>query len=151
MNWLLISLSVTTITMTFISLCTILERKEYLAKTNNLPNHHRAERTEVRGLMQLDRFKAGPVYDRTGIKISTRNTEVSCFSWNPRQGMLQVRGNGLEQVEKFKYFGVSFTSDGRQNMEIDTWIGKGNSFLCKLYLSVVTKRGAFKHCKAVSF
>jgi len=30
--------------MTFISLSTILERKEYLEKMNNLPNHHGAGR-----------------------------------------------------------------------------------------------------------
>ena len=30
------------LTMRFISLSTILVRKEYLAKTNNLPNHHGA-------------------------------------------------------------------------------------------------------------
>jgi len=39
--------------MTFTSLSTILERKEYLAKMNNLPNYHRAG---------LHRLKAGPVY-----------------------------------------------------------------------------------------
>ena len=43
-NCLLISLSVNTATMTFISLSTILERKEYLEKMNNLPNHHGAGR-----------------------------------------------------------------------------------------------------------
>jgi len=51
--------------MTFISLSTILERKEYLAKMNNLPNHHRAGLPAVRGPMErrrLHRLKAGPAH-----------------------------------------------------------------------------------------
>jgi len=40
--------------------------------------------------------------------------------------MLQVSGSALQQVEKFKYLGVAFTSDGRWSEEIDTWIGKAN-------------------------
>ena len=31
-----------------------------------------------------------------------------------------------KQVEKFKYLGVAFTSDGRQDEELDTRIGKAN-------------------------
>jgi len=54
--------------------------------------------------------------------------------------MLQVSGNTLEQVEKFKYFEVVFTSDGRRNKEIDTRIGKTNAVLRELYRSVVAKR-----------
>jgi len=49
--------------MTFIGLSTILERKEYLAKMNNQPNHHGAGLLEARGPMQLHRLhrlKAGP-------------------------------------------------------------------------------------------
>jgi len=47
----------------FISLSTILELKEYLAKKNNLPNHHGAGSPKARGPMQLHRLhqlKAGP-------------------------------------------------------------------------------------------
>jgi len=47
--------------MRFISLSTIPVRKEYLAKINNLPNHHGAEPPEARGPMQSHRLKAGPV------------------------------------------------------------------------------------------
>jgi len=52
---------------------------------------------------------------------------------------LQVRGNTLQQAEKFKYLGMAFTSDGRRNKQIDTRIGKANAVLCELYRSVVTK------------
>jgi len=54
--------------------------------------------------------------------------------------MLQVCGNILQQVEKFKYLGVVFTSDVRRNKEIDTRINKSNSVLHELYRSVVIKR-----------
>jgi len=54
--------------------------------------------------------------------------------------MRQVSGNTLQQVEKFKYLEVVFTSDGRRSEEIDTRIGKANAFLRELYRSVATKR-----------
>jgi len=73
------------------------------------------------------------------MKISTKlKTEVSCLPRNPSQCKLQVSGNTLHQVEKFKYLGVVFTSDGRQNKEIDTRVGKANAVLCELYHSVAT-------------
>jgi len=45
------------------------------------------------------------------MKISTKNTEVLCLSTSPRQCMLQVSGNTLQQVEK--NLEVVFVSDGR--------------------------------------
>jgi len=54
--------------------------------------------------------------------------------------MLQVSGNTLQQVEKFKHPGVVFASDGRWSEEIDTRIGKANAVLRELYRCVVTKR-----------
>jgi len=54
--------------------------------------------------------------------------------------MLQVSGNTLQQVEKFKYVGMVFTSDGGWNNKIDTRIGKANPVLPELYRSMVTKR-----------
>ena len=59
-----------------------------------------------------------------GMKISTAKTEVLHLSRNPDQCVLQVNGATLKQVEKFKYLGVAFTSDGRQDEELDTRIGK---------------------------
>jgi len=59
----------------------------------------------------LGRFTAA--CGQTGMKISTKKTEVLCFSRRPSQCTLQVSGNTLQKVEKFKYFGVVFTSDGR--------------------------------------
>ena len=52
-----------------------------------------------------------------GMKISTAKTEVLHLSRNPNQCVLQVNGATLKQVEKFKYLGVAFTSDGRQDKD----------------------------------
>ena len=49
-----------------------------------------------------------------------KNTEVLYFPTNPRQCRRQVSGNTLQQVEKFKYLGVVFTSDGRRSPRM--WI-----------------------------
>ena len=57
--------------------------------------------------------------DAAGMKISTAKTEVLHLSRNPDQCVLQVNGAPLKQVEKFKYLGVAFTSDGRQDEELD--------------------------------
>ena len=54
------------------------------------------------------------------MKISSAKTEVLHLSRNPEQCVLQVNGATLKQVEKFKYLEVAFTSDGRQDEELDT-------------------------------
>ena len=56
--------------------------------------------------------------DIAGMKISTSKTEVLHLSRKPDQCSLQVSGVSLKQVEKFKYLGVAFTSDGRQDEEL---------------------------------
>ena len=62
-----------------------------------------------------------------GMKISMAKTELLRLSRNPDQCVLQVNGATLKHVEKFKYLGVAFTSDGRQDEELDTRIGKASS------------------------
>ena len=64
-----------------------------------------------------------------GMKISTAKTEVLHLSRHPDQCVLQVNGATLKQVEKFKYLGVAFTSDGRQDEELDTRIGKTSAVM----------------------
>jgi len=86
----------------------------------------------------LDRFSGA--CDRAGMKINTTNTEVLYLSTNSRQCMLQVSGNTLQQVEKFKHLGVVFASNGRRSKEIDSRIGKANAVLRELYRCVVTNR-----------
>jgi len=52
--------------------------------------------------------------------------------------MLQVNGNTLQQVEKFKYVGVVITSDRRWSKEVDARIAKANAVLRELYRYVIT-------------
>jgi len=40
------------------------------------------------------------------MKTSTENTEVLCLPTSPRQCVLHVSDNTLQQLEKFKYLGV---------------------------------------------
>ena len=54
------------------------------------------------------------------MKLSTAKTEVLHLSRNLDQCVLQVNGVTLKQVEKFKYLGVAFTIDGRQDEELGT-------------------------------
>ena len=62
-----------------------------------------------------------------------------------------MNGATLKQVEKFKYLGVSFTSDGRQDEEFDTRIGKASAVMRALHYSVVLKRELSKKSKLSIF
>jgi len=65
--------------------------------------------------------------------------------------MRQVSGNTLQQVEKFRYQAVVFTSYGRHEcQDVDIRISKAYAVLRELYRSV-DETGAFKHSKAVRF
>ena len=75
-----------------------------------------------------------------GMKTSTAKTKILHLSRNPDQCMLQVNGATLKQVEKFKYLGVAFTSEGRQDEELDIRICMASSVTRALYYSVVIKR-----------
>jgi len=83
--------------------------------------------------------------------FSLKKTEVLCLSRRPRQCILQVTRNTLQQVETFKYLEVVFTGDGSRNKGSDARTGKANAFLRELYCSVVTKRELSKTSKAFSF
>ena len=85
------------------------------------------------------------------LQISSAKTEVLHLSRNPDQCVLQVIGATLKQVEKFKYLGVAFTSDGRQDEELDTGIGKASAVMRALHYSVVTKRELSKKAKLSIF
>ena len=85
------------------------------------------------------------------MKISTAKTEALHLSRNPDQCVLQVTGATLKQVEKFKYYGVAFTSDGRQDEELDTRIGKASAVMRALHYSVVMKRELSKKAKLSIF
>ena len=86
-----------------------------------------------------------------GIKISSAETEVLHLSRNPNQCVVQVNGETLKQVKKFKYHGVAFTSDGRQDEELDTQIGKASAVMRTLHYSVFMKREFSKKAKLSIF
>ena len=69
-----------------------------------------------------------------GMKISTAKTEIIR---HPVQCSFQTNGVALQRTEKFKYLGVIFLSEGRQDNELDTRIGKASavcaSFTDQLY------------------
>ena len=85
------------------------------------------------------------------MKISKAKTEVLQLSRNPDHHVLQVNGATLKQVEKFKYLGVAFTSDGRQDEEHDTRIGKASAVMRALHYSLVMKRELSKKAKLSIF
>ena len=82
-----------------------------------------------------------------GMRISMAKTEVLYLLRNPDQCVLQVNEATLKQVEKFKYLGVAFTSDGRQDEELDTRISKASAVMRALHYSVVMKREFACQCK----
>ena len=90
-------------------------------------------------------------FDTAGMKISTTKTGVLHLLSNPDQCVLQVNGATLKQVEKFKYLGVAFTGDGRQDKELDTRIGKASAVMRALHYSVVMKRELSKKAKLSIF
>ena len=55
------------------------------------------------------------------------------------------------QVERFKYLGITFTSDGKSDNEIDSQIGKSSSILRELYLPIVAKKDLSNAAKFVVF
>ena len=54
-------------------------------------------------------------------------------------------------MEKFKYLGVAFTSEGRQDEELDTRIGKASAVMQALHYSVVMKRELSKKSRLSIF
>ena len=62
-----------------------------------------------------------------------------------------MNGETLKQVEKLKYVGVAFTSDGKQDQELDTRIGKASAVMRALHYSVVMKREFSKKAKFAIF
>ena len=78
------------------------------------------------------------------------NWGTSSFK-NPGQCLLQANGATLKQVEKFKYLGVAFTSDRREDEELDTRVGKASAVMRVLLRSVVMKRELSKKAKLSIF
>ena len=99
-------------------------------------------------MIQLKKNKARPKL-RSFKKSFTK--PFKNLSRNSDQCVLQVNGATLKQVEKFKYLGVAFTSDGRQDEELDTLIGKASAVMRGLHYSVVMKQKLSKKAKLSIF
>ena len=65
--------------------------------------------------------------------------------------MLQVNGATLKLVEKFKYRVVAFPSDGNQDEELDTHIGKVRAVMRALDYSVIMNRELSKKAQLSIF
>ena len=85
--------------------------------------------------------------DIARMKISTSKTEVLHLSRSPVQCSLQVGGVSLKQVKKFKYLGVAFTSDGRQDEKLNVRSGNASEVMQALHHSVVLKRELSRKAK----
>ena len=75
-----------------------------------------------------------------GMQINIKKTEVMVLSRQNEQCDVNINGNPLNQVEKFKYFGIEFSNDVRQDCEIDRRIGAASGILRSFSRSIVTKR-----------
>ena len=61
--------------------------------------------------------------------------------------MLQVNGATLKQLENFKYLGIAFTNDERQDEELDNRIGMASAIKRALHHLVVMKRELSQNAK----
>ena len=84
-----------------------------------------------------------------GMQISTKKTEVMVLSRQKEQCAMSVNGTPLKQVEKFKYLGVEFSDDARQDCEIGRCIGSASAILRSLYRSVVAKREVSRRARMI--
>jgi len=64
--------------------------------------------------------------------------------------MLQLSGNTLQQVEKFKYLGVVFTNDGRRNEQMIRGLVTLMQF-CMSFIAVWSQNGSFQTPQSCQF
>ena len=74
-----------------------------------------------------------------------------CLSRHPVLCSFRTNGVTLQKTEKFKYLGVTFSSDSRQDDELGSCIGKASAVMRQLYQSVVLKRELCKKAKLSVF
>ena len=67
------------------------------------------------------------------MKISMVKTKIMCLSRYPVQCSVQTIGVSVQQIKKFKYLEVTFTSDGRPDKKWDMHIGKASAVMHQLY------------------
>ncbi|XP_056625668.1 uncharacterized protein LOC130437983 [Triplophysa dalaica] len=91
----------------------------------------------------LGRFAAE--CEAAGMRISTSKSEAMVLCRKRVACSLQVGGEFLPQVEKFKYLGVLFTSEGRMEREIDRWIGAASAVMRSIYRSIYVPTLTYGH------
>ena len=77
---------------------------------------------------------------KVGMRVSVAKTETLVLSRKSSKCTLRVSGTSLRQVEKFKYLGVVFTSDGRQEAELDARIA-GDGAVMRQSQHSILRRG----------
>ncbi len=85
--------------------------------------------------------------EASSMKVNVTKTETIVISRKPTQCTLHVSGVSLAQVEKFKYLGVEFTSDGRWEREIDRRIGSAAAVARQLSRGVLNGRCVSQQAK----
>ncbi|KAK3538621.1 hypothetical protein QTP86_008833 [Hemibagrus guttatus] len=85
--------------------------------------------------------------EAAGMRVSTSKSEAMVLDRKKVTCTLQVEGEVLPQVEKFKYLGVLFTSEGRMDREIDRRIGAAAAVMRSMYRSVVVKKELSRKAK----
>ena len=90
-------------------------------------------------------------FDIAGMKSSTSKTKVFYLSRNPVQCSLLISGISNELEKKFKYLGIAFTSDRRQDEELDVQSGKSSAVKRALHHSVVLKQELSRETKLLEF
>ena len=71
------------------------------------------------------------------------------ISRNSNQCLVQLKGATQKQVYKFKYLGVAFTNDKRQNKELSIPIGKAIAIMKVLHYSVIMRGFSCSETKIV--
>lgn len=79
--------------------------------------------------------------EAVSMKINTSKTETMVISRTTEQCTVQVDGAALKQVEKFKYLGVEFASDGKWENEIDRRIASAGVSIQQLFRKCLSRSG----------
>ena len=74
-----------------------------------------------------------------------------CISTHPARCVFQTNEVTFQQTEKFKYLGVTFSRDCKQDNELDTHIEKVSLVMRQLYRSVVLKQELCTNAKLSVF
>ena len=83
----------------------------------------------------LDKFASACVEAK--MIINTSKTEVMVLTRQATECHVQVCAAQLRQVNEFKYLGVMFSSDGRQDKEIDRRISQTGAAASQLWNTVM--------------